>query len=239
MARLPDAPFIDQVFRLTNPRILLDFAYCSHTAVCSTIAYRRLWPQGPFLRWSRQEKPRLCGTCWTQGKKWKELGIINDEIAPLEWEFHTLQLLNERKSWTWWTNWRNSGSLETIISGSQSLPLSTRYHSSQLRWRSVWKQTKTSCLPLIFLYQQNEKRDFKSVRAHDMNVPGRVGGREEYGTERGISDQAGLLHENGKKWYGKRGRHRTSLPTSSSPGPLLNIRWTPSLNTRLFSWKLH
>ena len=169
MARLPDAPFIDQVFRLTNPRILLDFAYCSHTAVCSTIAYRRLWPQGPFLRWSRQEKPRLCGTCWTQGKKWKELGIINDEIAPLEWEFHTLQLLNERKSWTWWTNWRNSGSLETIISGSQSLPLSSRYHSSQLRWRSVWKQTKTSCLPLIFLYQQNEKRDFKSVRAHDMN----------------------------------------------------------------------
>lgn len=47
--------------------------------------------------------------------------------------------LKEIKFWTSRTKLRNSGSFATIISGSQSSPLSASSHSSQCKWISVWK----------------------------------------------------------------------------------------------------
>ena len=55
MTRLTDAFLIDLVLRLANPAFCLTL-HTGRTPVCSTIAYRRRWSQGHFLRWWRQEE---------------------------------------------------------------------------------------------------------------------------------------------------------------------------------------
>ena len=42
-----------------------------------------------------------------------------------------------RKSWVFFTNWINSGSFWTMISGCQSVPFRSLSHSSLCKWRSV------------------------------------------------------------------------------------------------------